>query len=142
MFFFFFFSSRRRHTRCALVTGVQTCALPISLDVTDKGVLAVTLDGGDAGTALTVTGGASFGEDSKLQLKLSSIEEAEGEHIVVTAGSLSGADNLTTETTLLPFLYKGELTATATQLIVDVSRKDVDELGLNRPEASAFNAVA
>src|SRR3546814_6232368 len=30
----FFFSSRRRHTRCALVTGVQTCALPIS--VTDN----------------------------------------------------------------------------------------------------------
>src|SRR3546814_12951262 len=27
----FFFSSRRRHTRCALVTGVQTCALPISV---------------------------------------------------------------------------------------------------------------
>src|SRR3546814_2217127 len=29
LWFFFFFSSRRRHTRCALVTGVQTCALPI-----------------------------------------------------------------------------------------------------------------
>src|SRR3546814_16492967 len=29
MLLFFFFSSRRRHTRCALVTGVQTCALPI-----------------------------------------------------------------------------------------------------------------
>src|SRR3546814_3558332 len=29
---FFFFSSRRRHTRCALVTGVQTCALPIWLE--------------------------------------------------------------------------------------------------------------
>src|SRR3546814_1919545 len=28
---FFFVSSRRRHTSCALVTGVQTCALPISL---------------------------------------------------------------------------------------------------------------
>src|SRR3546814_9553879 len=28
---FFFFSSRRRHTSCALVTGVQTCALPISI---------------------------------------------------------------------------------------------------------------
>src|SRR3546814_16343809 len=28
--YIFFFSSRRRHTRCALVTGVQTCALPIS----------------------------------------------------------------------------------------------------------------
>src|SRR3546814_12874659 len=29
MHYRFFFSSRRRHTRCALVTGVQTCALPI-----------------------------------------------------------------------------------------------------------------
>src|SRR3546814_13093570 len=40
VFLNFFFSSRRRHTRCALVTGVQTCALPIlvlearGLDVT------------------------------------------------------------------------------------------------------------
>src|SRR3546814_4319194 len=30
LLFCFFFSSRRRHTICALVTGVQTCALPIS----------------------------------------------------------------------------------------------------------------
>src|SRR3546814_4578454 len=33
---FFFFSSRRRHTRCALVTGVQTCALPICAVPADK----------------------------------------------------------------------------------------------------------
>src|SRR3546814_1190287 len=33
MFLLFFFSSRRRHTRCALVTGVQTCALPISIRI-------------------------------------------------------------------------------------------------------------
>src|SRR3546814_1003522 len=32
---YFFFSSRRRHTRCALVTGVQTCALPISMVTAD-----------------------------------------------------------------------------------------------------------
>src|SRR3546814_7887519 len=31
LFVSFFFSSRRRHTSCALVTGVQTCALPIFL---------------------------------------------------------------------------------------------------------------
>src|SRR3546814_7552978 len=34
----FLFSSRRRHTRCALVTGVQTCALPISIE----DVIAIT----------------------------------------------------------------------------------------------------
>src|SRR3546814_6951249 len=74
---FFFFSSRRRHTSCALVTGVQTCALPI----------------------------------------------------------------LTASQTLLPFLYKGTLTSNATQLIVDVSRKSTTELGLNRSEGGAFDAV-
>src|SRR3546814_1044253 len=41
---FFFFSSRRRHTRCALVTGVQTCALPIS-DAT-SGFLCMSIIGG------------------------------------------------------------------------------------------------
>src|SRR3546814_4902377 len=35
-FMYFFFSSRRRHTRCALVTGVQTCALPISAVIVPK----------------------------------------------------------------------------------------------------------
>src|SRR3546814_7298324 len=46
VFFCFFFSSRRRHTRCALVTGVQTCALPI-------------LDGVDInGTTISATNGS------------------------------------------------------------------------------------
>src|SRR3546814_8631292 len=36
LYLFFFFSSRRRHTRCALVTGVQTCALPIFGTHTDS----------------------------------------------------------------------------------------------------------
>src|SRR3546814_15989642 len=34
-FLLFFFSSRRRHTMCTLVTGVQTCALPISARLQD-----------------------------------------------------------------------------------------------------------
>src|SRR3546814_13581375 len=48
MFLRLFFSSRRRHTRCALVTGVQTCALPIytvtgeaSFEPTDGGFVAI-----------------------------------------------------------------------------------------------------
>src|SRR3546814_6085518 len=39
LFFVFFFSSRRRHTRCALVTGVQTCALPIFFANATQGLL-------------------------------------------------------------------------------------------------------
>src|SRR3546814_2207853 len=41
----FFFSSRRRHTRCALVTGVQTCALPISVEADQFFASAVATSG-------------------------------------------------------------------------------------------------
>src|SRR3546814_6746446 len=52
----FFFSSRRRHTRCALVTGVQTCALPICARVVQVGgkhllsggVLSFTMEAAEA----------------------------------------------------------------------------------------------
>src|SRR3546814_10191640 len=53
----FFFSSRRRHTRCALVTGVQTCALPISADcplLSESGILAVPVAGTDEGLAAII----------------------------------------------------------------------------------------
>src|SRR3546814_1474860 len=47
VWFLFFFSSRRRHTRCALVTGVQTCALPISAIALSRslfgGVMGMTI---------------------------------------------------------------------------------------------------
>src|SRR3546814_19734163 len=47
MILHFFFSSRRRHTSCALVTGVQTCALPIYDLVIDVGIVARIDDGGE-----------------------------------------------------------------------------------------------
>src|SRR3546814_8244737 len=43
MYACFFFSSRRRHTRCALVTGVQTCALPICPALVSQGKIAAVI---------------------------------------------------------------------------------------------------
>src|SRR3546814_13595390 len=40
----FLFSSRRRHTRCALVTGVQTCALPIFIGTLSNGNVALMVN--------------------------------------------------------------------------------------------------
>src|SRR3546814_10251907 len=51
MFGCFFFSSRRRHTRCALVTGVQTCALPISEDALRAQSFQVDREGFEAAMA-------------------------------------------------------------------------------------------
>src|SRR3546814_4269101 len=40
-----FFSSRRRHTRCALVTGVQTCALPILTHIVLPAIMSIFMAG-------------------------------------------------------------------------------------------------
>ncbi|VWX59247.1 autotransporter outer membrane beta-barrel domain-containing protein [Sphingorhabdus sp. 109] len=119
------------------VTGAAQIA---SLAITDDAVLGVTL-GGTNDTALQVSGDASFGAGSKLAIKLSNVQSAEGDHVVVQAGTITGATNLTASTALLPFLYKGSLSSNANQVIVSVARKDATELGLNRSEASGFAAA-
>src|SRR3546814_2715263 len=76
--YFFFCSSRRRHTRCALVTGVQTCALPIfiadqpffrSLDL-DLSARVADYDIGTVGTVLTYRGGLSWRPVDDLQFRV------------------------------------------------------------------------
>src|SRR3546814_12958772 len=56
--FLFFFSSRRRHTRCALVTGVQTCALPIwvALVARVEAVFIVSIENPDRPTPVARSG--------------------------------------------------------------------------------------
>src|SRR3546814_7795302 len=68
----FFFSSRRRHTRCALVTGVQTCALPIStltlVVVLTAGFLAMRRLWLTAGLVVAATALGSLAVDLAKQL--------------------------------------------------------------------------
>src|SRR3546814_11988459 len=57
----FFFSSRIRHTRCALVTGVQKCALPISLQLDQHdAVVAVFVHHQDAEDAVRKLAASGF----------------------------------------------------------------------------------
>src|SRR3546814_95185 len=85
----FFFSSRRRHTRCALVTGVQTCALPIwrpEMDVRNGFVGSIgdtpliKLRAASERTGCTILGKAEFlnpGGSVKDRAALAIIEDAE-----------------------------------------------------------------
>src|SRR3546814_5455447 len=66
---FFFLSSRRRHTRCALVTGVQTCALTICLRYgTDREVLSDLSFTLFPGRFYFLTGASGAGKTSLLRL--------------------------------------------------------------------------
>jgi hypothetical protein len=122
--------------------GVVKTANIASLDVTDGGILAVTLDKSPgASSMLNVSGAASFAAGSKLQLNVANVDQAEGHFIVINAGTLTGGSNLAATTDLLPFLYKGALSISGNQVAVDVSRKSATELGLNRSESAAYPAI-
>src|SRR3546814_5281614 len=77
-----FFSSRRRHTRCALVTGVQTCALPICATASSNPVQPdgfFTRSLGDADPAIAA------GVAHELQRQQDQIELIASENIVSQA---------------------------------------------------------
>src|SRR3546814_2051293 len=63
----FLFSSKRRHTRCALVTGVQTCALPISNLAEDRQGIAAE-PGADVSAALKRLKSHDIGVDQVMKL--------------------------------------------------------------------------
>ncbi|HEX2624571.1 MAG TPA: autotransporter domain-containing protein, partial [Sphingomicrobium sp.] len=113
-----------------------------SLNVSNGGTLGVTLDKtAGASSSLTVSGTASFGDGSKLQLRVANVAQAEGNYLVLSAGSLVGGDKLTATSTTLPFLYKGVLAQSGNQLSVSITRKSAAELGLNASESAAYAAI-
>lgn len=122
--------------------NLQKAATVSSLTVTDGGIIGLTLSKtpGES-SALTVTGTASFADNSKLQLNVADIANAEGTFTVISAGTLVGGDKLSTDSSLLPFLYKGTLAVSGNNVNVTVGRKSASELGLNRSESAAYSAI-
>jgi len=115
-----------------------------SLDVAAGGTLGVTLSkAAGEGTALTITGNASFAKDARVAVRLADVADAEGRYTIVQAGSLTGAGGLVTDTSAIPFLFKASVAgdAPANQLAVVVSRRTAGELGLNASQNSAYSAV-
>ena len=121
------------------VNGPATIA---SLDMGANSVIGATL-GGAAGTAtaITVTGAATFGTGTKIRVRLADINTAVGTYTVISAGTLTGASNLTADSALVPFLYKAALAVSGNNINVAISRKATGELGLNASEAAAFDPL-
>jgi hypothetical protein len=121
------------------LSGPTTIA---SLDAGANTVIGATL-GGAAGTstAITVTGAASFGTGTKIRIRLADINTAVGTYTVITAGTLTGANNLTADSALVPFLYKAALAVSGNNINVSITRKATADLGLNASEAAAFDPL-
>jgi hypothetical protein len=127
--------------------GTLSIAAPVSvalLNVGASGTLVATLDKtAGEGSLYTVAGAATFAKGATLALRLGEVDNAEGRYTILQAGSLNGVADLTTRADLLPFMFKGTLAtnAAANTIAVDISRRTATELGLNRSQTAAYDAV-
>src|SRR3546814_3641561 len=124
----FFFSSRRRHTRCALVTGVQTCALPI-LPVDASGNILFPLSGqvsvsGKTSTELSNAIAERLGERYLVDPQVSTIVSTSASQNVTVEGAVNkpGDFPLQGPTTLLQAMALSE-GPTQTAKLGEVDRK-------------------
>lgn len=130
-----------------LTSGGLNITKPVSigsLAVGEDGVLVATLDKtAGEGSFYQIGGEASFAEGATLALRLGDVNDAEGRYTVLQAGSLSGLDDLETNTSLIPFLFKASLAtdAPANTIAVEVERKTAADLELNRSQTAAYEAI-
>ncbi|MES2119662.1 MAG: autotransporter domain-containing protein [Pseudomonadota bacterium] len=98
----------------------------------------------DAGhTMYQVAGAASFGTGTKILVSLDHVGTAAGTYTIVDAGTLTGAENLSSSVVTLPFLFNSSLTSNAAtgQVALKVEIKGSGELGVNAAEATILDAV-
>ena len=115
-----------------------------SLAVAGQGSIRVNIDSAaGTNTLYDVAGTASFAAGSKLIVNVTDTAGAVGDHLVVSAGTLTGGANLGLQSAALPFLYSGTLTASdaSGEISLNIRRKSASELGLNRSESSAYDAI-
>ena len=127
------------------LTFTNTSAVSIaSLNVGSTGVIGVNVDSvNQVATQINVAGNAAFAAGSALSVTLDSVSSNGGTYRIVNAGSLTGASNLALTSGALPFLFNGTLVSNsaAGTIDLDISRKTAAQLGFNRSETAAYDAV-
>lgn len=114
-----------------------------SLAVGGGGAIVVTVDTANrTNTLYQVAGQASIDGGAKVVVRLDGVAGAEGSYTFVRAGSVSLPQTLLPNSAVLPFMFKGTISSTApTEIAVTVARKTTTELGFNRSQASAYDAI-
>ena len=115
-----------------------------ALNVSDDGTLGVVIDGKSGNfTQFRVAGDASFDEGSKLEIKLVSVTESEGRYQIIDAGTLTGGDNLESDSVIQSYMFKSSISSDEDEgaVWVDIERKTAEEMNLTSSQTSAYDAV-
>jgi autotransporter-like protein len=114
-----------------------------SLTTGSGATLGVSVDSvAGAATLYNVAGDANFGANTSVDVKLLNLGGVEGTYKIIDAGTLTGAENLTSSSASLPFLYDSSLlTGTPGEVSLVIELKTAEELGLNDSEGAILEAV-
>lgn len=115
-----------------------------SLNVGASGTLVATLDkDAGQGSLYNVSGTANFASGATVLVRLADTQDAEGRYTILEAGTLTGASGIKTKTDLVPFMFKATMANDVgpNKLAVDIKKKTTTELGLNRSQSAAYNAI-
>jgi len=124
------------------LTGIQNVPLN-TLQVLNGGTLTVNIDAAArTATHYLVSGEARFAAGSKLLLRPTGIFTDSAHLALITAGSITGGDNLTANDIAVPILFlPAKLTRTATEIALDVVRRPIADLGLNDAGKTAIDPI-
>jgi hypothetical protein len=125
-----------------ILTGTDSVALT-DATFNDGGVLEIQIDTADQPAAfVNASGAVTFAEGSDLSVSLGGLIENANTFTLITADTLTIADQALLTATEAPFLYNAEIRAADNDpntLVLSLSRKTADELGMNANEAAAYD---
>ncbi len=122
------------------VSGVKSFEVG-SLTVKQGGVLRAYIDGETKTSSLITAGTATFESGAIITATVSSLEDAEGSYVILSADSLVGTPTFDETTTEIPFIFDGSVSVANNALVLDIRRKLASELGLRSSSASAYDAI-
>ncbi|WP_408588059.1 beta strand repeat-containing protein [Novosphingobium sp.] len=112
-----------------------------SLNVGANGTLQVYVDGTTGTASKVIANTATFASGAKITAKVSSLAKAEGTYTVLSAGTLTGAATIDASALAMPVLFNGAIAAQGNDLLLTISRKTADQLGLNAAQGAAYTAL-
>jgi len=114
-----------------------------TLNVGANGTIKVDLDTANHTNKKFIVDSATFAAGSKVSATINSLVDAAGTYTVLSANTLTGMPTLSNDQTLLPFLFKGSLglSSTGKDIQLTIARKTAAEVGLNRAQSQAFDAI-
>ncbi|WP_333838602.1 autotransporter outer membrane beta-barrel domain-containing protein [Novosphingobium sp.] len=119
-------------------SGVNTIN---ALTVNSGGSLGVYVDGTTGTASKLMANTVTFASGAKIGVTVTSFAKAAGTYDIVSAGTLTGASNVTTSSLALPVLFKGSITSQGNDIYLTLARKSATELGLTSPQAAAYDAI-